>query len=141
MGPEGKKEVVLYFDDTRIGTLSEFDESPTIEPSEPLELGNPLAMSGSMTLRLTAEQWTSCRTRKRFIKLMAGVFGVQRNQATALAKVAMEAGCPSYMDLWADCFAYFIRQTLQYMADHDRPSDAEPHSGASDTPTERNEQQ
>lgn len=122
MRPDEKKEIALYFGDTQIGTLSEFDEIPTIEPSEPLELSGGVAgHMEPLTLRFRAAQWESCRTRKRFIRLMGGVFGMPRNQANALARAAMEAGSPSYQDLWVDCFSYFIKQTIEYIATHDKP--------------------
>ena len=122
MGPEGNNEgLVLYFGDTRVGELTKFDSIPTIEPSEPLTFGEQ--PSSSIELKFTASAWQSCRTRKRFVKLVGGVFGLPRNQAVALARAAMESGCPSYADLWADCFSYFITETLKYMATHDKEAE------------------
>ena len=110
-----QKEVVLYFGEQRIGVLSEFESIPTIEPKSELRLGET-----PPDFQFTATLWKSCRSRKRFIKLVMGVFGLPRNNATALADIAMKSGCPSYQDLWADCFTYFIKETLEYMATHDR---------------------
>lgn len=113
MGTEGSSGgIVLYLGDTRVGELTKFDSIPAIEPSEPFMLGEQ--RSGPAELKFTASAWQSCRTRKRFIKLVGGVFGLPRNKAVALARAAMESGCPSYADLWADCFTYFIRETLAW---------------------------
>lgn len=111
-----QKEVVLYFGEQRIGVLSEFESIPTIEPKTELRLGET-----PPDFQFTATLWKSCRTRKRFIKLVMGVFGLPRNNASALADIAIKSGCPSYQDLWADCFTYFIKETLEYMATHDKP--------------------
>ena len=128
MGPEDSvKDIEVYANGLRVGSLTEIEEPTTIEPTEPLALGN------SLTLRFTASMWTSCRSRKRFVKLMCGVFGVQKRQAEALARAAMSSGCPSYQDLWADCFSYFIAQTIrafdsaaveafEYVTTHNNPN-------------------
>lgn len=117
MGPDSdQREIVFYFGDQRIGTLTEFDSIPTIEPQSELRLGET-----PPDFQFTATIWKSCRSRKRFIKLMMGVFGLPRNNATALADVAMKSGYPSYQDLWADCFTFFIKETLEYIATHDKP--------------------
>lgn len=116
MGPDNDtKEIVLYFGKQRIGTLSEFDSIPTIEPQSELTLG-----VRPPDFQFTASIWKSCRSRKHFIKLMMGVFGLTRNQAADLAEAAMRCGCPSYQDLWADCFSFFIKETLEYMATHNK---------------------
>lgn len=39
MGPDNEqREVVIYFGDQRVGTLSKFDSVPTIEPKSELRL-------------------------------------------------------------------------------------------------------
>lgn len=86
-----------------------------------------------------ATLWRSCRTRKRFVKLMNGVFGMPRNQARALAYVAMRYGCRSYQDLWTDCFTFFIKYALEYLAKHNRADT--PQGDQDKSPTERIETQ
>lgn len=100
----------LYFGDQRVGTLSKCDSIPTIEPQGELTFGERPA-----DFRFTASIWRSCRTRKRFIKLMMGIFGIQRNRAVTLAEIAMRCGCPSYQDMWADYFTFLIKEMLKYM--------------------------
>jgi hypothetical protein len=43
---------------------------------------------------------------------MASTFGMQRNEAAAFAKRAFDAGCPSYQDLWAECFITAFQMAL-----------------------------
>lgn len=104
------RKFVLYFGDQRIGTISEFDSLSAIEPQGEIE-----SVKAPPDLIFTAYAWKSCRSRKRFIKLMMGVFELPRNQATHLADTAMRHGCPSYQDLWADCYTFFIKEALEYM--------------------------
>jgi hypothetical protein len=75
---------------------------------EGTEITGPVESGLTVTVALAQ----SCRTRKRFIKLMAGVFGMQRNTASAFAQKAMEAGCPSYEELWAECFLEALHSAL-----------------------------
>jgi len=140
MGPEDSsvKEMVMYCGDTPIGRISEIPEITDLQPPEGIEVyddntGETVALlrasetDGTLTLHFTATMWAKCRSRKRFIKLMAGVFGMQRNEASQLAEAAMSCGCPSYQDLWADCYAYFVKYAMELMATAngtDQPSGA-----------------
>lgn len=90
MGTDNKSKYILYIEDVKVGTLSG---------------------SESGDLEFTAIAWKSCRTRKRFIRLMMGVIGIDRNQATALANAVAQSN-RSYGDVWADFYANFIRRTL-----------------------------
>lgn len=115
MGTDNEtREFVLYFGDQRIGTLSELESLPVIEPQGEIEQ----VVKRPPDFTFTAYAWKSCRSRKRFIKLMMGVFELPRNRAAQLADVAMRQGCPSYQDLWADCYTFFIKEALEYMATH-----------------------
>lgn len=110
---EQTTECIVYIDGVPVGTMS--TEIPTITlTAEDGETG-PLPVSAknaAFNLYFAATRWTSCRTRKRFIKLMGGALGVQRNAARRLADEAMAQGCPSYMELWADCYACYIEYLL-----------------------------
>lgn len=112
---EQTTECMVYIGGVPVGTIS--TEIPTITITLTAEDGetgpSPVsAKSAAFNLYFVATRWTSCRTRKRFIKLMGGALGVQRNDARRLADKAMAQGCPSYMELWADCYAYYIEYLL-----------------------------
>lgn len=110
-------ELVLYIDDVRVGTLARIEDNPvtcTAETDGAIPEG--LEFGKGATLRFTVSAWKSCRTRKRFIKLMGGVFGVQPRDAEALAREAMRRGCESYGDLWADCFSYFTKAVIDQIS-------------------------
>ena len=115
MGTDNEtREFALYFGDQRIGTFSELENLPVIEPQGEIEQ----VVKKTPDFTFTAHAWKSCRSRKRFIKLMMGVFELPRNRAAHLADTAMRHGCPSYQDLWADCYTFFIKEVLEYMATH-----------------------
>lgn len=119
MGPEEKlqpTDCMIYVDGVPVGTLGAEIPTITLTARDEADLP-PITMDEStITLHFTATRWTTCRNRKRFIKLMGGVLGVQRNAAQRLADKAMANGCPSYMDLWADCYTYFIECVLSRLA-------------------------
>lgn len=103
MGTDSQRTCTLYLGDVPIGEISEI-------PSD----------SGEPHLHFEATRWTKCRSRKKFIKLIGGAFGIQRNDAERLVRKAMNSGCFSYMDLWADVYTYFVKCALVFMATHDR---------------------
>ena len=123
MGPEDSgllDGMEFYLGDTRLGNISEI-ESKTITLSEGADENEPIPISRGVTLRFTSTHWTTCRSRKRFIKLMGGVFGMPKREAETLAREAMRNGCPSYSDLWADCFSYITGRLIHHMLGHDIP--------------------
>lgn len=75
-------------------------------------------------LTFTATIWKSCKTRKRFIKLMMGVFGMPRNMAVDFAKRGVGKGYSSYMDFWADTYACYLQESFKNFAENpDRGSE------------------
>lgn len=67
MGTDNEtREFVLYFGDQRIGTLSELESLPVIEPQGEIEQ----VVKRPPDFTFTAYAWKSCRSRKRFIKLI-----------------------------------------------------------------------
>ena len=122
MGPENDATIdgmTIWIGDTKLGTLKEIEAAtvtlPDVEPDDTPPLGGTMWTSGTASFQFAANAWPTCRTRKRFIKLVGGVFGMQRRDAEALARAAMAQGCPSYSDLWADVFSYFTGRILQYL--------------------------
>lgn len=110
----------FYLGATRLGRISEI-ESATVTFPDSADGNEPIPISRGVTLRFTAAHWPTCRSRKRFIKLMGGIFGTPKREAETLAREAMRLGCPSYSDLWADCFSYITGRLIQYMIGHDIP--------------------
>ncbi len=107
------REIVLYFGDQRVGTISK------IESLSAVELQNESApVKRQPDYTFTAYAWKSCRSRKRFIKLMMGVFSFSRNRATWFANEAMLYGCPAYQELWADCYTFFVKEALGHITRH-----------------------
>lgn len=118
--------MTIWIGDTKLGTLKEIEAAtvtlPDVELDNTPPLGDIPRISGTASfrfegsIRFSTSVWPTCRTRKRFIKLTCGVFGVQRRDAEALARAAMAQGCPSYSELWASVFSYITGRLLQYIS-------------------------
>lgn len=96
-----KREVAICYGELKACDFSGLTYALTLEPDNTVDLSAcPMSDSADVEFQVEMPLLRSCRTRKRFIKLMMGVFGVPRNRAKVLARAAMLGGRVSYTVLW-----------------------------------------
>ena len=109
------EEFMFCADGKPIGTLPDLIsiEAPVVTAHERAEDVCVDFPEAEITIKAKFSFWYHrCRSRRRFIKLMSGCFGVQRNEAKALAKLGLEVGVPSYQDMWNAACLFFQDKLL-----------------------------
>ena len=77
---------------------------------------------GEITIKAMFSFWRqSCRSKRRFIRLMGGVFGVPRNMARSIAEEAMRTETRSYQKLWRTACEFFQQEVLSGKYSIERP--------------------
>lgn len=90
-------------------------EMPTVQAHE--EVGSVIIdfPEAEITIKGVFSFWGHrCRSRRRFIKLMGGCFGIPRNVANDVAQAALQARIPSYQEMWSCVCRYFQEQLLNF---------------------------
>jgi hypothetical protein len=106
MGTDNKNETetLVYFGNELVGAIR-----PGITPN-----WAPTGVDDQPSFNFTSAIWKNCRSRKRYIKLMAGVFHIQRNQAEETIQIAIKKGYRlSYQDLWECWFSFAVLTAIK----------------------------
>lgn len=124
MATDGKHDFILMLGDVPLGEIQVAPISEALNPELPGFAG-PANPDGLVLSCKAPPALAKCRSRKRFIKLLGGTMGIQRNDARYLAEVAFRGGCRSYFDLWCDCYTFLVGAALQFITNpNERKEDA-----------------